>query len=84
LQNNPKNDYTIPDAHNSITDQNHGALDGNHYHLLTSHLFDTATKDFFIALYENMNYILKNGEFKYSLYDSFNQWGGRMISQEII
>jgi len=73
-----KYDYTIPDAHNSITDQNHGALDDNHYHLLTTHLFDTATKNCLIALYENMNYIIMYGEFKYPLYESFNRWGGRI------
>jgi len=35
-----KCDHSIPDVHSSLTDQNHGALDGNRYHLLTTHLFD--------------------------------------------
>ena len=53
-----KYDYSIPEAHGSITDQNHGALDCKHYHLLTTHLFDTATRECLIVLYENMKYIL--------------------------
>ncbi len=68
-----KYDYSITDAHNSITDQNHGALDDNHYHLLTTHLFDTAAKDCLIALYENMNYILKYEEFKYPTNEPFDR-----------
>ena len=72
----PKYDYSITEGRKTITDQNHGALDGDKYHLLTTHLFDTAITESLCVLYLNMNHILKYGEFHYSNYESLNRWGG--------
>ena len=73
-----KYNYTLEKGNKSIMDQNHGALDGNHYHLLTTHLFDTATNSSLTQYYKNMNYIFKYGEFQYLNYESFNRWGDRI------
>ena len=71
-----KYDYSISNGYKILENYNHGALDGNKYHLLTSHLFEDAADECLTQLYEIMNYILKYGEFKYSQYDTINRWGG--------
>ena len=71
-----KYDYSISNGYKILENYNHGALDGNKYHLLTSHLFEDAADECLTQLYKNMNYILEYGEFKYPHYDTINRWGG--------
>jgi hypothetical protein len=69
-----KYDYSISEAYQSIMDQNHGALDGDKYHLLTTHSFDNAIIEALCIIYQNMNDILKYGEKNYTY--KLNRWGG--------
>ena len=69
-----KYDYSISEGDKSIMDQNHGALDGDKYHLLTTYLFDNAIIEGLCVIYQNMNDILKYGENNYTY--KLNRWGG--------
>ena len=71
-----KYEYSLIEGHKSLTNMNHGALDGNKYHLLTTDLFDRSMEECLRALQNNMQYIFKYGEFLHPEYDSLNRWGG--------
>jgi hypothetical protein len=73
-----KYDYSIVQGNNSLMDQNHGALDGNQYHLLNTHLFDAETNQSLTQYFKKMNYILKYGEFQFPNDDPLNRWGGQL------
>jgi hypothetical protein len=79
-----KYDYSIEDGHNSLIDQNHGAFDRlqQHYHLLSTKIFDTAMDVCLFRLFKQMNYILKYGEFQFRENETFNRWGGESVDYE--
>jgi len=58
------------------TQDNHGIIDQQHFYLLPTSLYsNNSLSQALTDLLENLDNILKYGEFKYLDYDTLNRWG---------
>ena len=78
----PKYSFHEDEVEYCLDVENHSLLDHNHFYLLPTRSFSRNVLSEGLTDYlENINYILKYGEFLHPKYEPLNRWGGLTVVQ---